>query len=252
MKIEILFPECCNLFGDYGNVLLLKACLPNAEFIETALYETPQFVKDPVDLVYLGSMSEHTQEKVIEKLLPHKAQLAAQIEKGRCFLFTGNAVEVLFREIRDGSRRIPGLALFDLYAVRDYNHRYNGNFLGMFQNMRLLGCKTQFTMAYGDNSAYYFAKAERGMGLNKSSDLEGVHMHNFFGTYLVGPFLTMNPAFTRYLLHLIGVEAKTLPFENALEEAYAARLKEFADPATEMEKEGDNNQLKLGFLRKFH
>ena len=97
MKIEILFPECCNLFGDYGNVLLLKACLPNAEFIETALYETPQFVKDPVDLVYLGSMSEHTQEKVIEKLLPHKAQLAAQIEKGRCFLFTGNAVEVLSR-----------------------------------------------------------------------------------------------------------------------------------------------------------
>ena len=69
MKIEILFPECCNLFGDYGNVLLLKACLPNAEFIETALYETPQFVKDPVDLVYLGSMSEHTQEKVIERLI---------------------------------------------------------------------------------------------------------------------------------------------------------------------------------------
>ena len=31
MKIEILFPEYCNLFGDYGNMMYLKACLPDAE-----------------------------------------------------------------------------------------------------------------------------------------------------------------------------------------------------------------------------
>ena len=36
MKIEILFPEICNLFGDMGNMKYLKKCLPNAEFISTA------------------------------------------------------------------------------------------------------------------------------------------------------------------------------------------------------------------------
>lgn len=34
MKIEILFPEYCNLFGDLGNMMYLKACMPEAEFIE--------------------------------------------------------------------------------------------------------------------------------------------------------------------------------------------------------------------------
>ena len=35
MKIEILFPEFCNLFGDMSNMRYLKKCLPCAEFIET-------------------------------------------------------------------------------------------------------------------------------------------------------------------------------------------------------------------------
>ena len=30
MKIEILFPEYCNLFGDLGNMMYLKACMPEA------------------------------------------------------------------------------------------------------------------------------------------------------------------------------------------------------------------------------
>ena len=35
VKIEILFPEFCNLFGDMYNMKYLKMCLPDAEFIET-------------------------------------------------------------------------------------------------------------------------------------------------------------------------------------------------------------------------
>ena len=52
MKIEILFPEFCNLFGDMYNMKYLKMCIPNAEFIETALEEEPTFVKQNVNLIY--------------------------------------------------------------------------------------------------------------------------------------------------------------------------------------------------------
>ena len=45
MKIEILFPEVCNLFGDMFNMKYLKMCLPDAEFIETALDDVPTFQK---------------------------------------------------------------------------------------------------------------------------------------------------------------------------------------------------------------
>ena len=33
MKIEILFPEFCNLFGDTYNMIYLEKTLPDAEFI---------------------------------------------------------------------------------------------------------------------------------------------------------------------------------------------------------------------------
>ena len=42
MKIEILFPEFCNLFGDMYNMKYLKMCIPDAEFIETAFRRRTQ------------------------------------------------------------------------------------------------------------------------------------------------------------------------------------------------------------------
>ena len=67
LKIEILFPEFCNLYGDISNMKYLKKCLPNANFIETAFDEEPSFVKEKVNFIYLGPMTENIQEKVITK-----------------------------------------------------------------------------------------------------------------------------------------------------------------------------------------
>lgn len=252
MKIEILFPEYANLFGDMGNMLYLKGCLPQAEFIETPITAAPLFATEAPALVYMGPMAEAAQEKAIARLAPYKGRIAQLIEGGTCFLFTGNAMEVLFKEIRDGGRVIPGLGLLDLTAVRNFEHRYNANFLGEFQGMPLLGCKSQFTLAYGDNSQNYFAKAEpgRGSGLNRETPLEGVKQNNFIGTYLIGPLLVMNPGFTRWLLQAMGVGAPALAHEEAVELAYAQRLKEFRDPLVHMEKEGDTNQLRIDFSPK--
>ena len=75
MKIEILFPEFCNLFGDMYNMKYLKLCIPEAEFIETALDQIPEFTKKDIDLIYLGPMTEKTQEKVIKKLEPYKEKI---------------------------------------------------------------------------------------------------------------------------------------------------------------------------------
>lgn len=249
MKIEILFPEYANLFGDMGNILYLKACLPEAEFIETAMNDAPRFLDESVDLIYMGPMSEPAQEKVITRLMPCRERIRELIEGGTCFLFTGNAVETLYKEIEDGDRKIPALGLFDFTARRNFAHRHNSNFLGEFEGMALLGCKSQFTMAYGDNSQMYFAKAQRGIGINRDTPLEGIRKNNFIGTYLVGPLLVMNPPFTRYLLGLLGSDAP-LAYSGAMEQAYAQRLKEFNDPAVRMEKEGDTNELKIDFSPK--
>lgn len=60
----------------------------------------------------------------------------------------------------------------------------------------------------------------------------------------------MNPPFTRWLLDAMGAKGVPLAYKDAMEQAYAQRLKEFQDPAVRMEKEGDTNQLRIDFSPK--
>ena len=228
LKIEILFPEFCNLYGDISNMKYLKKCLPNANFIETAFDEEPCFAKEKVNFIYLGPMTENMQEKVITKLKPYKERIEELIEENVIFLITGNAIEIFgeYIENEDGSK-IEALGVFDIYAKRDMLHRHNSIFIGKWDNIDIVGFKSQFTFAYGNNEEDYFAKVEKGIGLNKESKLEGIMKNNFIGTYLIGPILILNPLFTKKLLEKMGVKEKSLAFEEDLKAAYNQRLEEF-------------------------
>ena len=228
MKVELLFPEIANQFGDLGNMRYLARCLPQAEFCDTHLGEEPRFLREPVNLVYLGPMSEQGQEKVLEVLRPHRFALQKQLQEGTPFLFTGNALELLGERIEneDGTR-VEGLGLFPLTARRDMLHRHNSIFLGSFEGEPVMGYKSQFTMAYpGDKSLGLFLR-ERGVGLNPRCPFEGVRVQNFFGTYLLGPLLINNPPFTRYLLRTMGAGHAALAFEPEVQAAYEKRLEDF-------------------------
>ena len=227
MKIEILFPEFCNLYGDMFNMKYLKKCLPDAEFIETALEEEPAFVKENVNLIYLGPMTEKTQEKVISKLLPYKEKIIELIENNVVFLFTGNAIEVLgkYIENEDGTR-IDGVGIFNVYAKRDMFHRHNSFLIGKYEDIEVIGFKSQFTMLYGDNTNMAFLEVEKGIGINKESKLEGIKKNNFIGTYLIGPLLILNPLFTKKILEMLGLESEVALKEETMA-AYEERIKEF-------------------------
>lgn len=226
MKIEILFPEFCNLFGDMYNMKYLKMCLPDVEFIETALDEEPKFVNEDVKLIYLGPMTERTQEKVILKLKEYKSRIEELIEKNVVFLFTGNAIEVLgkYIENEDGSK-IEGIGIFDVYAKRDMMNRHNSYLVGKYEDIEVVGFKSQFTMMYGDNSLNYFLEVEKGIGINKESKLEGIKKNNFIGTYLIGPILILNPLFVKKVMGMMGVEKEPALYNDSLE-AYNVRLRE--------------------------
>ena len=225
--IEILFPEFCNLYGDISNMKYLKKCIPEANFIETNFGEEPTFVKNNVDLIYMGPMTEKMQEKVIEKLKPYKQRIEELIEKNVVFLITGNALEIFGKYIENEDRsKIEALGIFDIYAKRNMMKRHNSNFIGKYEDIEIVGFKSQFTQSYGNNEENYFAKVEKGIGLNPESSLEGIQKNNFIATYIIGPILILNPEFTRKVLQKIGIEEPKIAFEEDIKKAYEQRLKE--------------------------
>lgn len=236
-KIEVLFPEFCNLFGDSSNILYLKKCLPDAEFIETKYTQTPYFADQTPDLIYMGAMTEDQQLLVVKKLLPYRERLKALIKADVPFLVTSNALEIFGRFIeQEDGEKVKALDIFPFAAKQDMMHRFNCLVLGEWKGMEIVGFKTQFTMAYGKTDAYPFIDVKRGVGMNRKTMNEGVHCRNFFGTYLVGPFLVLNPLFTKYLLNnVMKCENAHLAYESVVMEAYKRRLSEFSDPKKHVE-----------------
>ena len=168
-----------------------------------------------------------------DSMTPLYIQLMELIEKDVPFLITSNAIEIFgkYIENEDGTK-IEGLGIFDFYAKRDMMHRFNGLVKGTFKDMTIVGFKSQFTMAYAGDFKEKFIHVERGTGMNTEDDNEGICCHHFYGTYLIGPFLCLNPYFTKYLMTVMGVENPVLAHEAVIMDAYHRREKEFSNPKT--------------------
>ncbi len=232
MKVEILYKEIANLFGESGNIEILRKIFYDADFIYTNLLEQPKFTKEDIDLVFLGAMSEKNQEAVIHELTKYKKEIRERIEHGQHVLCTGNALEVFGEKIiQDSGEEISALGIFPYYAKRQMMDRLNCIYVGSYNDLDVIGFKTQFTQCYPTEKINYLLTTKRGFGMNKNECGEGIVYKNFIGTYLVGPLLVSNPKFTAEWLKRFEKKYK-VPYYDTLLEAYEIRLAEFNNPKT--------------------
>ena len=228
MKIEVLYPEICCLFGDKANMRYFEMCLPEAEFIKTPVSEMPRFLTEDVDMVYIGSCSESNQERILSRLKDYKEKIEQLIEKGVIFLMTGNAFEIMgnYIEKTDGDK-IEALGIVDFYAKRTIPKRNNSLFIGKFGETEIVGYTSRFSHSYDIKDKDAFVNVTKGYGSFIDAKTEGIRKNNLYGTYLLGPFLIQNPLFTKYLMKQLGVENPELAFEKEIMKAYDVRVKEF-------------------------
>ena len=92
----------------------------------------------------------------------------------------------------------------------------------------------QFTQAEGKNEKWSFCTLKQGFGMNKKSAFEGVRRNNLIGTWFLGPLLTVNPPFTRWLLDTMGETDAVLAHEEVAMRAYKQRVKDFATPGMDV------------------
>ena len=248
MKIEVLFPEVCNLYGDLANISYLRESLEHSyklsdgspiydvEIIETHLTDKPLFARENPDLIYMGTMTESAQKLVIKKLEPYKSQLNKAIADGVNFLVTGNAVEVFGNAIyEDDKEVIKGLGLLDIEAKRSSIDRYNCLYVGDFFNgdvepLKIVGYKSLFGFIYGNDLEYNAIDTVVGYGSNLDTKKEGIRVNNFIATQIIGPLLPLNPLLTKwYMNDVFEVGFEPACFDAAME-AYNARLEEYMTP----------------------
>lgn len=233
MKIEILYPDIANLFGEIGHVEFITKLFDDVEVIRTHITERPRFIDEDIDLVYMGPMAEKYQLQIIEKWLPIKNEIQEKIESGGHFLFIGNAMEVLYEYIEsDNGDKNYALGIFPYYAKQQMMDRINCIYHGKYKDIEVVGFKTQFTFAHKTSKDIpYLFENIRGYGMDKEASGEGIHYKNFMGTYLIGPLLIMNPDFTLEFMSDF-IENPSLMYYDEMKAAYNIRVKEFKNPNT--------------------
>lgn len=228
MKLRLghLYPEFLNLYGDRGNVLILRR---RAEWRGIDVEVTTISLGDPLDpgafdLLFLGGGPDQEQGVASSDLFAKGPALKEAVEGGTALLAICGGYQLLGEYYRTAKGEIlPGVGLFAAYTEAG-NKRLKGNIaiqvaeLGTehpvigFENHGgrtfLQGAQPLGRVIYGD-------------GNNGSDGTEGARYKNAIGTYLHGPLLSKNPHLADYLLRLALQrrygEVKLAPLDDSLE-----------------------------------
>jgi CobQ-like glutamine amidotransferase family enzyme len=231
-----LYPDQLNLYGDRGNILVLRE---RCRWRGIALTVQPLGVGDALapdeyDLLFIGGGQDKEQAPVAHDLREVKAiGLWAAIEDDVPVLAVCGGYQLLAHYYRpaDGPD-MRGLGVFDAWTIHKGKRvaRCIGNIAIAWQGQTLVGFENHGGRTYL-GTAKPLGSVLRGHGNNSEDKTEGAVYRNTFGTYLHGSLLPKNPHFADHLIllalrHKYGVEAALPPLDDALEwRAHATMLR---------------------------
>lgn len=204
MKIKIahLYYDLMNLYGESGNVAALKKHLENSNIDVEIHFFTIEDVIDfkGFDIYYIGSGSDDNQELVINDILKYKQAIKVAIENNKCFIATGNAIEIFGKHIKNlDNNKKECLGIFDFYTHKT-DFRIVGEQLYKTKLIDKLIIGFQNRNGVIKNHYNEFFDVIDGTGYEPNNHQEGFIYKKFYGTYLFGPLLIRNPYLTDYIL----------------------------------------------------
>jgi len=221
--IEVLYSEFGNMYGEVYNAMFLEKSSDEIKLIYTKFNDVPYFMNNDVDMVYISYIRDPKIYTVLEKLRTYKDRIKELIENDVIFLLTGNSLEMFGQYIEEDGVKTEALGLFDYYVEKDFDVKYASWVRGYFDDIEIIAHRNQFSKCF--NIKQPFIRVENGSGSDMETNVEGIRYKNFYATYLLGPFLIMNPLFAKYLLGLMGIEE--MRFEKSAMEAYDKRMEYF-------------------------
>ena len=201
LNIVHLFPDLLNLYGDSGNILVLKKrCeLRNINVNIISYNINDNLNLNEADIVLLGGGSDREQKIVCNKLLDFKEELKAYRDDEGVLLAVCGGYQLLGHYYSTVNEKIEGLGLCDFYTETSQG-RITGNICIDTLFGTVVGFENHAGRTYLGENAVALGKVIRGKGNNGSDKTEGIIYKNIFGTYLHGPLLPNNPEFADMLI----------------------------------------------------
>lgn len=236
IKILHLFHDLMNLYGEYGNVNILKSRLEDQGVHVTI---DKKSIEDEIDFskynfIYCGSGTEKNQLVALDFLKKYKVDLKDAIDHNKYMLFTGNSFELFGKTlIQTDEDKIELLGLID-FDVKNTKDRISGDVILKNEKLKneVIGFINKQSIIENIDKPLF--SVEFGIGADRENKVEGVRKNNFFGTYTIGPLLIKNPEVLEFFVEGIidsvddRFEFKEKEYPNELE-GYNMVLKELKE-----------------------
>lgn len=252
IKVLYLYPDMLELYGDYGNIQVLKYRIESRGY--KAIIDrysigdvAPNF--NDYDIVFAGGGADNEQSILAEDLVKYKENIKEAVNNGVFFLLICGAYQ-LFGKYYKGveGNIIPGLEVFDYYTVAnpDRKKRCIGNIV-IDANLRssnndtdssesntktkVIGFENHGGQTFDISNS--FGNVLFGNGNKFGDSEEGFFKDNVIATYLHGPLLSKNPELCDYIIKYcldrkynenITLESLNEEFENLCREQLLNRF----------------------------
>ena len=197
-----LYPRDMNIYGDWGNTLVLKKRLEWHGYTVNLLeYNPGEAFPEDVDLIVGGGGQDSGQSKIGEDLLLIGPKLKALADDNVPMLMVCGLYQQFghFFKTKDG-QIIKGIGLLDVETVAG-DERMIGNIVTSSDEFGLIvGYENHSGRTTLSAHATALGRVIRGAGNDGKDETEGARYRNVIGTYMHGSLLPKNPVIADWII----------------------------------------------------
>lgn len=197
-----LYPRDMNIYGDYGNALVLKQRLQWYGYQPVMhTYDPGDDFPDHVDLVIGGGGQDSGQSRIHQDLLAVGSRIKDLAEAGTPMLAVCGLYQLFghYFQPRQGER-LEGLGLLDVTTYGTENRLIGNVVIDSPEFGEIVGYENHSGQTFLGNSTDPLGQVVKGEGNNDRDQHEGARHLNVIGSYLHGSLLPKNPAVADFLI----------------------------------------------------
>ena len=205
IKIMQLYPCDMNIYGDWGNVLVLKKRLMwrgfKVEVVDYNVGDSFDEISKDVDIIVGGGGQDSGQMKIQNDLIEIGPKLKILALNNVPMLMICGMYQLFGHYfITSDGQKIDGIGLLDI-TTRAGNERLIGNITTESRDFGMIvGFENHSGLTTLGPKTTELAKVIRGAGNNNQDGSEGARQHNVIGSYLHGSLLPKNPLLADWLI----------------------------------------------------
>ena len=202
LNILELYPKDMNIYGDSGNVLVLKKRAEKRNISVNILsYNIGDSFPKNVDIVVAGGGQDSGQEKVNKDLLKIKDKLKKLAENYTPMLLICGSYQLFGNYFRTNEGKVlKGIGILNAYTEAT-NERMVGNIITESVPFgEIIGYENHSGKTTLEGNTLPLGLVKLGAGNNGEDNTEGARYKNVIGTYLHGSLLPKNPRIADFLI----------------------------------------------------